>query len=455
MPAVVDEPSDLIRRALVAARETRCLEVGPGLFDRVPAVFREQFARGAKAAIVADQNTFAAAGRAVQAAFDRAGHPTVTPFLFTDPALYAEHGYAEQLQAWLATHDAVPVAVGSGTINDLTKLAAHRTGRQYLAVATAASMDGYTAFGASVTYRGSKQTFDCPAPRAVVADLKVIAAAPPIMNAAGYADLLAKVTAGADWIVADALDIEPIDATAWELVQAPLMASLADPAGVRAGDASAIGQLTRGLMMGGFAMQWTKTSRPASGAEHQFSHLWDMQHHTHEGRVPSHGFKVAIGTLAVAHLYECLLSLPLQDLDVDRAVAAWPTPAETEAEIVKLLGTGELADKARGEMAAKAIAPDALRARLTLLRERWPTIRSRLRDHLPPVDRLREMLSAVGAPTRPEQIGIPRDRLRLSFRQAYLIRRRFTALDLAAEAGVFDQCLDRLFSQEGPWPAVA
>src|SRR4029077_17844815 len=107
-------------------------------------------------------------------------------------------------------HDAIPIAVGSGTINDLTKLAAHHAGRSYLCVATAASMDGYTAFGASITYQGSKQTFDCPAPAAVIADLDIICAAPGDMNAWGYADLLAKVTAGADWLLADALGIEPI-----------------------------------------------------------------------------------------------------------------------------------------------------------------------------------------------------------------------------------------------------
>ena len=101
------------------------------------------------------------------------------------------------MQEALGSVEAIPVAVGSGTINDLTKLAAHRLGRPYLVVATAASMDGYTAYGASITANGSKQTFDCPAPRAVLADLEVIAGAPGGMNASGYADLLAKNVAGA------------------------------------------------------------------------------------------------------------------------------------------------------------------------------------------------------------------------------------------------------------------
>jgi glycerol-1-phosphate dehydrogenase [NAD(P)+] len=440
-----------IQRALAAARETRRLEVGAGVLPITPAVFSEQFGDGATAAIVADINTFEAAGRAVQGAFTAAGRPTVDPFVFTDPDLYAEHRFVEQLDAWMTSHAAIPVAVGSGTINDLVKLSAHRAGRPYLSVATAASMDGYTAFGSSITFRGSKQTFDCPAPRAVVADLEVIRRAPPQMNAAGYADLLAKLTAGADWIVADALGIDPIDQTAWELVQVPLMESLSDPAGVRRGDVEAIGRLTEGLMMGGFAMQWTKTSRPASGAEHQFSHLWDMQHHTHEGAAPSHGFKVAIGTLAVARLYEELLPLPVQWLDIDYVAAQWKTAAEEEATITELLGEGELAEKARLEMSAKRVTPEVLRKRLELLRDVWPALSKRLRQHLPGAGKLAEMLAAVGAPTEPEQIGISRERLQSSYRQAHLIRRRFTVLDLAAQANLFEMGMDPIFSRGGVW----
>ena len=56
------------------------------------------------------------------------------------------------------------MAVGSGSLNDIVKRAAHETGRPYLVVATAASMDGYTAFGAAITRDGYKQTMTCPAP---------------------------------------------------------------------------------------------------------------------------------------------------------------------------------------------------------------------------------------------------------------------------------------------------
>jgi glycerol-1-phosphate dehydrogenase [NAD(P)+] len=155
---------------------------------------------------------------------------------------------------------------------------------------------------------------------------------------------------------------------------------------------------------------------------------------------------VAIGTLAVAEMYQCLMGMPLDQLDVERAVEAWPSPEAVEGTIRELLGEGELAEKARLEMAAKAVTPGVLYERLGRLKQVWPALRERLKAHLPPVEQLRGMLGAVGAPTRPEQIGISPERLRVSYRQAYLIRRRFTVLDLAAQAGAFEACLDRMFA---------
>ncbi|HEY2573506.1 MAG TPA: iron-containing alcohol dehydrogenase, partial [Verrucomicrobiaceae bacterium] len=341
-----------LEEALASARETRALRVGNGVLAQTPGVFRSQFP-GARAVMVADTNTLRVAGRDVQNFLVAAGFAGPRPFVFEDSNFHAESRFVERLEAFLKEHDAIPIAVGSGTINDLVKLAAHRCGRSYGCVATAASMDGYTAFGASITHHGSKQTFDCPAPRAVVADLDVIAAAPPEMNAWGYADLLAKVTAGADWIVADALEVEPIDSLAWQMVQGRLREAVGEPAEVRAGGARAVKNLVEGLMLGGFAMQATKSSRPASGAEHQFSHLWDMQHHIHNGRAPSHGLKVGIGTLAVTALYERLMNRPFDQIDTAQCCASWPDEDGWMRRAKQLFPEAELRLVAEREIAAK------------------------------------------------------------------------------------------------------
>jgi glycerol-1-phosphate dehydrogenase [NAD(P)+] len=419
--------NDRIGAALKRARDTRELQLSAGALASVPAVFARHFP-GKRPVVIGDLNTMRAAGNPVVEMLP-AG---LEPFVFVDPDLYAEHRFVERLQAFLASNDAIPVAVGSGTINDVTKLAAHRTGRQYLCVATAASMDGYTAYGSSITYRGSKQTFDCPAPVAVVADVDVIRAAPPQLTAAGYADLLAKLTAGADWIVADALGVESINDFAWRTVQDGLPEALSDPAGARAGMTAAIERLTEGLMMGGFAMQATMTSRPASGAEHQFSHLWDMQHHTHNGQPVSHGFKVAVATVAVARLYETLFELQ----PASAGARSW---SDVETDIRRLFDIPELRDKAFEESRAKhEVRPE--------VRGFW-SLRQRIREYLPSSAEIVQKLKAVGAPTEPEEIGISRRRLRDSYRHAYHIRRRFTILDVAVLSGLLDMCLTKMFPE--------
>jgi glycerol-1-phosphate dehydrogenase [NAD(P)+] len=439
--------AQLLDAALRAASDTRFLHVEGGARHQAPAVFETAFG-AARAVVVADGNTFAAAGRDVHDAFRRAGHAADEPFVF-GPHVYADYPCVEELMAALRPLDAIPVAVGSGTLNDLTKLSSHRLGRPYMVVATAASMDGYTAFGASITCQGSKQTFECPAPRAVAADLDVIAAAPDGMNASGYADLMAKCAAGADWILAEAAGVEPIHAPSWNTVHGMLRTWLASPSGIARREPEALRLLTHGLLMGGFAMQAYRSSRPASGADHQFSHLWDMQHHTHHGTAPSHGFKVGIGTLASMALYEELLTRDIASLDTEVCLRRWPSLATLEARIAELFGTGELAGVATKEIRAKYIERGRLRAEIDRLRHGWPELRARLRTHLYSREQARDMLAAAGCPVEPEQIGISRERLRRSYEQAYFIRRRYTVLDFAARLGLAESALDHIFSPQG------
>ncbi len=431
----------LIDRALRAASDTRDLRVGRGALAAAPNAFRACFGDAA-AVVVADANTFRAAGHDVLQRLRSAGIATREPIVFDDPDLHAETAGVERIEALLRPTAAVPVAVGSGTINDLTKLASHRCDRPYMVVATAASMDGYTAFGASISHEGSKETFDCPAPRVVIADMDILAAAPPALNAAGYADLLAKVVAGADWILADALGVEPIEPTTWAMVQGPLRRWVAPAEAIRRGEAAALRGLVEGLLTTGFAMQYSRSSRAASGAEHQYSHLWDMQHHRHEGRAPLHGFKVGIGTLAVARLYEALLAYDVCAIDVERAEAEWPD-LDAMCRFTERTFGPPLTAMALREVRAKYVDRAEVGRRLRRMREVWPDLRRRLREQLIPSAELVRMLHAAGAPTEPEQIGIDRARLRRSHTEAWLTRRRFTILDLVGMAGLWTALLDR------------
>jgi len=444
--------SPRLAEILTSAPETKCLELGFGAIDRTAAAF-ERYFHGRTPMVVADPITLRVAGERLMTLLKLAGHEAADSFVFTDPGFHAELGFVTRLEKLLEERpEMVPIAVGSGTINDVTKLAAHHAQRRYLTVATAASMDGYTAFGASITDQGAKQTWPCAAPLVVIADLALIAGGPSQLNAAGYADLLAKVPAGADWILADALEVESVHHTAWELVQENLRPALADPAGLAAGNAKPLEALTQGLLLSGFAMQFASSSRPASGAEHQFSHLWDMQHHTFQGTSPLHGYKVAIGTLAVTALYEFLLEQPLEKIRSDCCCEHWPDPSELERAVRNEFPEPQLASVALTESRAKHIDKAVLGKQLTKLREVWPRLRDRVRQQLISFERLKRMLRQAGAPTEPEELGLTRVRLRDSFRSAYYIRRRFTVLDLAVRVDMLEKALDHIFGPSGPWP---
>ncbi|MDR2039779.1 MAG: sn-glycerol-1-phosphate dehydrogenase [Bacteroidales bacterium] len=439
-----------VEEALKAAKETKALWIGSGFLSRVSELFKEQFPEK-KAVIIADNNTYKVAGKYVEQFINSANIAQEAPFIFTDPELYAEYTYVDILTDFLKDKDVIPVAVGSGTINDLTKLSSHLTGRQYLCVATAASMDGYTAFGASITANGAKQTFNCPAPQACLADLDIISKAPSEMTASGYADLFAKIPAGADWILADMLNVEPIDGQAWNIVQGGLHNALSDPEGVRKGQTGSISKLIEGLMLGGFAMQWSQTSRPASGAEHQFSHLWNMEHHLNNGEHISHGFQVSIGSIAITAFYEQLLKTPIEKLDIEAACNAWPTPEESDHKALDIYKGTDFPDIGLKETRAKYIDKNQLADQLKLLVEKWPEMKSRLEQQLVPYKEAKMRLKTVGAPVEPEEIGLSRERLRETFIRAQFIRRRFTVLDLAVRTNYMDRWLDGLFGKGGIW----
>ncbi len=444
-----------ISDALREATDTAHVVIGAGVLGSVADLFERSFG-DRPAVVVADGNTFRVAGDAVQRALEAAGRELVEPYVFPgEPTLYADYENIKTLIASLRAHQAIPLAIGSGTLNDIVKRAAYECDRQYMSVATAASMDGYTAFGAAITKEGYKQTMTCPAPRAVLADLTILTQAPPKMTAAGYADLLSKVTAGADWIVADALEVEPIDAKPWALVQEPLREATGRPGDLRAGDPTAMDGLIEGLIMSGLAMQAAASSRPASGAEHQFSHLWEMEglgQKPEHGEPPlSHGFKVGLGTVSIAALYERVLDRDMSGLDINAIVGAWPSWDEVERRVRAAHTTPGLDEAAVEESRAKYVDADQLARRLALLGERWPQLRERVRKQLMPADELRAQLKEADCPTTPAEVGLSPDRFKATYRRAQMIRRRYTVLDLVNEAGLLDECVEELFADGGFW----
>jgi len=442
---------DKIGQALQRARDTKALITGRGTVCRTAEMFTSLFP-GKKAVIVADENTWEVAGKDAQNSLCEAGIMTAEPYIFPAKDFYAEWQHIEALESYLSGIDAIAVAVGSGVINDTVKLVSHHLGRRYMCVGTAASMDGFTAYGASITKDGNKQTFDCPAPLGFIMDSEIAAAAPKELAASGYADLIAKIPAGADWMLADVVGSEKIDSFAWDLVQNGLKESLADPGAVYAGDVEKTQALADGLLMSGFAMQAIQSSRPASGTEHQYSHCWDMEDLCFDGKHVSHGFKVGIGTLVSTAELEFILEKGLDNIDVDACVEAWKTWEEMESEIRTLMAgkPGHIA-RALVEAKGKYVDKDGLRNQLETLKSAWPQLGEKIRRQIIPFGQVRESLKLVGAPYEPEMIGVSRERFRQTVSYIPFMRSRFTNIDVIYRLGWMDEFVDRMFGKGGIW----
>ena len=440
-----------IERALERTTDTKDLFLGAGVVSRTSEMFAKLFP-SQRAIIVADLNTWEVAGKAVFASLEAAGIEQEEPHIFTDEEFYAEWKHIESLKARLEKCDAVAIAVGSGVLNDLTKYTSHLLGRKYMCVGTAVSMDGYTAFGASITKDGNKQTFNCPAPYGFVMDPEIAAVAPKELAASGYADLIAKIPAAADWMLAEATGNEKVDAFAWDLVQNGLRESLSAPEAVHAGDIAMTEALAEGLLMSGFAMQAIQSSRPASGTEHQFSHCWDMEDLCFEGKHVSHGFKVGIGTLASTASIEFLLEKDIENLDVEKCVENWKSWEDQEAEIREVF-EGKPGHIARGleETKNKYTDKEGLRKQLEALKIAWPTLKEKIRKQIIPFEEVRENLRLVGAPYEPEHIGVSRERFRKTFSYIPYMRSRFANIDIVYRCGYMAELTERLFGKGGIW----
>jgi glycerol-1-phosphate dehydrogenase [NAD(P)+] len=438
-----------LQAALRDAAVTREVVVGRGAVRALADVAQRALPAG-RWMVVADDTTWQVAGEAAQAQLEGRGIGTLTPMrLPARPRLKPRVELARQIAERLRSCDALPVAAGSGVVNDLVKYAAELAGKPYLCLATAASMDGYAASGAALLEDGFKRTLACAPPIAMLADLDVLAQAPARMNAWGYGDLAGKTVAGADWLLADALAVEAVNPRPFALVQDHLAGWLDAPERLAAREPDALGGLLSGLLVSGFAMQAHGNSRPASGSDHQFSHLWEMEGLQVDGEAAAHGACVGVGCVAMLALYEWLLARPDAVLAAVRADDFDDADALAR-EIAAGFDRPEVARAAHEEMKAKR-ALGSRRARVARFAAEWPVLRGRLARRLPDARAMQQRLRAAGGTGHPRELGIDAPRMAADYRRARLIRRRYTLLDLLEDLGWLDRAISDLFAPDGFW----
>ena len=282
--------------------DIQAIRVGSGVIQELPGILRDLGA--SHIFLVADNYTYEAAGRQVEQLLDQAGlayHKRV--FQTETPLVPNEYALGSVLAA-MTSQDDMLLAVGSGTLNDVTKYVSARTGVPYVIAATAPSMDGYASTVAPTILDGFKTTLPAVYPAAIVADVDILKDAPMPMLTAGFGDIIGKFTSLADWRLSHQLNGEYYCPEVAGVIEAAVETCAANAQALAQREPQAIQAVTEALILSGLAMGMVGVSRPASGAEHQMAHYWEMDALRRGEEHPLHGNAVGVGTVLAASLYE-------------------------------------------------------------------------------------------------------------------------------------------------------
>ncbi|MGE5528715.1 MAG: iron-containing alcohol dehydrogenase [Patescibacteria group bacterium] len=380
-----------------------------------------------KALVVSDLITSRVAGDRAASLLAGAGFP-VRHLILPQEEPHADEASLQAVRAVVVEEPELRlmVSAGAGTITDIVRLAAHGAGLPFVAVATAASMDGYASTVVPFLSRGFKETVPAVPPAAVLADLDILTTAPAAMTLAGFGDLVGKLTARADWVLSHLLTGEYYCAATADLAVAALQRARSGLAGLAAGDMDALAALSDGLLLSGLAMQMIGNSRPASGSEHHLAHFWE-ERALHGGAAASpHGARVGVAAVLVAGVARRLAGLARKDL-ADRLSSSHVTPAYLDG-----------LDRAYGPLAPliRAKGEEERNKPALLCLERWDEARAALAELAPEPAHVRMLLRAAGAPADPAEIGLTRGDVLDGLMYAHEMRPRFTVLALAARLGL-------------------
>ena len=255
--------------------------------------------------VVADENTYAAAGEKTMIAL--AGKSIqIVIFPGTTVLIPNEDAIAQVTQKLDGAE--LIVGIGSGVIQDLCKYVAYLNHLPYYIVATAPSMDGYASTGAAMILDGMKVTVPAKIPEVIVADTVVLKDAPMNMIQAGYGDIVGKFSALNDWRLSQILNGEYFCQEIHDLTFSMIHKTLALAEGLVRREEESVKVLMEALVVAGIAMSFTGSSRPASGSEHHMSHYFEITGIVRNKEYFPHGIDVAYSTVITAKLREKLLA---------------------------------------------------------------------------------------------------------------------------------------------------
>jgi glycerol-1-phosphate dehydrogenase [NAD(P)+] len=275
-------------------RLPRNVVVGHGVLDRTAEVVADLHLQGTPLIVTSPTPREIAAETVVEAFRSGGEDPTIVE---VETASFASD--EDVIDAADRADTDYFVAVGGGKAIDIAKMAAEDRDQGFVSIPTAASHDGIVSGRGSVPEGGTRHSVAAEPPLAVVADTEIIADAPWELTTAGCADIISNYTAVMDWRLANRLKNVEYSEYAASLAEmtAEMLVDNADT--VRPGLEESAWAVVKALVSSGVAMSIAGSSRPASGAEHLFSHQLDRL----APGTALHGHQVGVGSIATAYLH--------------------------------------------------------------------------------------------------------------------------------------------------------
>ena len=408
--------------------------VGKGALRRLPEFVARYGAK--KPFVFADGNTFTAAGQTVCGILEQAGIPYAS-YVFPNAHLEPdEHAVGAAVMHFEHGCDLI-IAVGSGVINDIGKLLSKLSGRKYIIVGTAPSMDGYASATSSMSLDGLKVSLPARCADVIIGDVDILKNAPLHMLKSGLGDMLAKYVSIAEWRIAHLITGEYYCERVAQLIRGALKKCADNAAGLLRRDEQAVQAVFEGLVIGGVAMAYAGVSRPASGVEHYFSHVWDMRGLEFGTPVELHGIQCAMATLAAVKLYEAVKTMRPDEEKARAYVEAFDLD-DWNRQLRALLGKSAetmIALEQKEGKYRKQTHP----ARFAVIRDNWDRILKILDEELPAAQELEALMDSIGLPKDFSVIGVDRACAQLTFKATKDIRDKYVLSRLAWDLGILDE----------------
>ena len=415
-------------------RFTSTVLAGKGVIRQLPPILKDMKVN--RVFIFADKNTYAAAGETVVDLLVKADIQVKT-YIFA-----AEVLEPDEANVGLAVMNVDPkadaiVGVGSGVINDISKIVANVSGKPYIIVGTAPSMDGYASASSSMTMEGLKISLNSKCADVIVGDTDILCNAPLKMMVSGLGDMIAKYVSICEWRISQLVNGEYYCEEIAELVRESLKKCVDNAKGLLERDEQAVKAVFEGLIICGAAMKMAGLSRPASGIEHYLSHIWDMRGVEFGTPVEFHGIQCAVGTLIAVKLYEKIKATTPDKQQALAYAQAFDFAAWSE-QLRAFLGKGAESMIALEEKEQKYNL-DSHKTRLDVIVEQWDEILKIMEQELPTAAQLEELFDAVGLPKTMAEIGLDEQLLPMTFMAAKDIRDKYVLPRLCWDLGIIEQ----------------